>query len=445
MVIRKKQILFIGTLLCVVWVVVLFHMYHTQVALSVNDEQLDANQIVKRYNDVNINEKILFESELKVEKMLADSQRRKKILSDEIKNINNHPLQSLEQIKEIVEKNTLQTTPVLVTAFNRVTVNRCIKQLIDTRTSKDEFPIIVSQDGYHLETSNVIDSFKDQVLHIHHDPIDVTLPAKEKIFLGYYKLAAHYKWALNRVFSLYPQAQTVIIVEDDLDISPDFFQYFRSTRHLLFDDPSLFCISAWNDNGKSSQIDVNAASLLYRTDFFPGLGWMLTRKFWQELEPKWPKSFWDDWLRDVPQRKGRSCIRPEVSRTKTFGKKGVSNGQFFDKHLKFIELNKIFGNFSNTDYLLKQNYDNNFLNKVYSCNSVSSVRDITAKKTKGPVRIEYSTPQQFKSHAKLLGIMDDFKAGVPRTAYLGVVTCVKNGIRVYIAPDRTKWKGYDES
>ena len=69
MVIRKKQILFIGTLLCVVWVVVLFHMYHTQVALSVNDEQLDANQVVKRYNDVNINEKILFESELKVEKV----------------------------------------------------------------------------------------------------------------------------------------------------------------------------------------------------------------------------------------------------------------------------------------------------------------------------------------------------------------------------------------
>ena len=284
-----------------------------------------------------------------------------------------------------------------------------------------------------------------QVHHIHHSPVEITLPAKDKKFLGYYKLAGHYKWALNHIFSLYPQSESVIIVEDDLDISPDFFQYFQSTMHLLLEDPTLICISAWNDNGKSSQIDVNAASLLYRTDFFPGLGWMLTRKFWQELEPKWPKAFWDDWLRDESQRKGRSCIRPEVSRTSTFGKNGVSKGQFYDKHLKFIELNKNVGNFGNTNYLLKQNYDNNFIDKVYSCSSVSSVTDITTITAQGPVRIEYSTSQQFKHHAKLLGIMADFKAGVPRTGYLGVVTCIKNGIRIYVAPDRTKWKGYNAS
>ena len=31
--------------------------------------------------------------------------------------------------------------------------------------------------------------------------------------------------------------------------------------------------------------------LLYRTDFFGGLGWMMTRKLWvEELMAKWPKS-----------------------------------------------------------------------------------------------------------------------------------------------------------
>lgn len=85
------------------------------------------------------------------------------------------------------------------------------------------------------------------------------------------------------------------------------------------------CISAWNDNGKESLIDLNATSLLYRTDFFPGLGWMLSRDLWTtELGPKWPKSFWDDWIRNPEQRKGRACIRPEISRTRTFGKIGVS-------------------------------------------------------------------------------------------------------------------------
>lgn len=77
--------------------------------------------------------------------------------------------------------------------------------------------------------------------------------------------------------------------------------------------------------GKADLVDVkNGTGLLYRTDFFPGLGWMLTRELWDELGPKWPRSYWDDWVRAPEQRSGRACIRPEISRTRTFGKKGVS-------------------------------------------------------------------------------------------------------------------------
>lgn len=77
---------------------------------------------------------------------------------------------------------------------------------------------------------------------------------------------------------------------DDLDIAPDFFEYFLGTYPLLVSDNSLWCVSAWNDNGKAGLVDDNAADVLYRTDFFPGLGWMLTRQLWTELSPKWPKS-----------------------------------------------------------------------------------------------------------------------------------------------------------
>ena len=89
-------------------------------------------------------------------------------------------------------------------------------------------------------------------------------------------------------------------------------------------------------------------------------------------------SFWDDWIREPAQRRNRACIRPELSRTKTFGKKGVSklvfhfffqinflinlfflikqnSGLFFEKHLKFIKLNTEFVPFTkmNLSYLLK--------------------------------------------------------------------------------------------
>ena len=35
----------------------------------------------------------------------------------------------------------------------------------------------------------------------------------------------------------------------------------------------------------------------------------------------------------------RACIRPELSRTITFGDKGVSAGQFYRQHLQYIKLN----------------------------------------------------------------------------------------------------------
>lgn len=45
--------------------------------------------------------------------------------------------------------------------------------------------------------------------------------------------------------------------------------------------------------------------------------------------------------------------------------------------------------------------------------------------------------------ADKLHIMHDFKAGVPRTAYDGIVTCFINGIRIYLVPDRTKVSAYN--
>ena len=87
---------------------------------------------------------------------------------------------------------------------------------------------------------------------------------------------------------------------------------------------------------------------------------MMTKELWRdELSNKWAKSYWDDWMRLPEQRKGRSCIRPEISRTKTFGKIGVSNGLFYDKHLQYIVLNEKFVPFTVMDlsFLQKDNYD----------------------------------------------------------------------------------------
>lgn len=334
---------------------------------------------------------------------------------------------------------------ILVFSCNRVTVNRCIDGLLRFRPSKQQFPIIVSQDCMHAATADVIRAYGDQITFIQQpDQSDIPIPPKEKKFKGYFRIARHYGWALNQTFfSL--NYNSAIIVEDDLEVAPDFFEYFLGTHDLLLKDPSLWCVSAWNDNGKAALVDTSHPELLYRTDFFPGLGWMLTRPLWSELSMKWPKSYWDDWIRDPGQRKGRACIRPEVSRTRTFGKVGVSNGLFYEKHLKYIKLNDKPVQFTKMDlsYLHKDVYDVDFVKKVYDSPIISYEELKTGKISfDGDVRIQYHTKDMFKRTAKMLGLMDDFRSGVPRTAYRGIVTFMYNKRRVYLAPS-ANWKGYN--
>lgn len=336
--------------------------------------------------------------------------------------------------------------PVLVFACNRVSISNCLDNLIQYRPSAEQFPIIVSQDCGDEMTKKVILSYQEQLTLIEQpDTSDIYVPPKEKKFKGYYKISRHYGWALNTTFQ--KGYEYVIIVEDDLNVAPDFYEYFFGTYTLLKNDPSLWCISAWNDNGKIGLIDTEKPELLYRTDFFPGLGWMLTKELWSELSVKWPKSFWDDWIRHPEQRKNRVCIRPEISRTRTFGKVGVSNGLFFDKYLKHIKLSEDFVEFTkmNLSYLLKDNYDKTFIKNVYDCPMVTYEelrRNLIS--LEGPVRIQYSTKEQYKRTTKLLGLMDDFKSGVPRTGYHGIVSFYFNKRRVYLAPN-LNWKGYDLS
>uniref|UniRef100_A0A673KK61 Alpha-1,3-mannosyl-glycoprotein 2-beta-N-acetylglucosaminyltransferase n=1 Tax=Sinocyclocheilus rhinocerous TaxID=307959 RepID=A0A673KK61_9TELE len=313
--------------------------------------------------------------------------------------------------------------PILVIACNRVTVKRCLDKLIEHRPSAELYPIIVSQDCRHSETSDVIASYGSQLTHIKQ-------PDLSNI----------------SVFNTFSYS-SVVVVEDDLEVAPDVFEYFRALHPVLKSDPTLWCVSAWNDNGREGFVDPGKASLLYRTDFFPGLGWMFTKDLWAELEPKWPASFWDDWMRHPDQHRDRACIRPEISRTLTFGWKGVSSGQFYDKYLRFIKLNTEFVPFTKMDlsYLEKKKYDESFEKAVYGA-PVVTVEDLQSGKLSGsgPFRVQYSSPGSFKTLARNLGVMDDLKSGVPRAGYRGVVSFLLRGKRVYLAPP-VGWSQYDPS
>ena len=108
--------------------------------------------------------------------------------------------------------------PILVIACDRVTVRRSLDKLIQYRPSPELYPIIVSQDCGHAETARVIGSYGSQVTHISQpDRSDLPVRPEHRKFQGYYKIARHYRWALNQVFNTLGHS-TVVIVEDDLEV-----------------------------------------------------------------------------------------------------------------------------------------------------------------------------------------------------------------------------------
>ena len=171
-------------------------------------------------------------------------------------------------------------------------------------------PVVISQDGHDAAVATLIHEFQYSnptipILHYTHEP--ETHLRKSP----YQELAVHYGWALQKVFSELPSAQRVIVLEEDLHLSPDFFPYFQRMAPLLDSDQTLMAVSAFNDNGIEGQ--VRDASRVLRSDFFPGLGWCMTKRLWvEELANKWPDGYWDDWLREPAQRQGRHVLRPEV-------------------------------------------------------------------------------------------------------------------------------------
>ena len=181
-------------------------------------------------------------------------------------------------------------------------------------------PIIISQDGTTKEVVDVVSQYKRKfaernvpVVHIQHE----TPQLRRGVLNPYQALAVHYGWALQKVFKGKarhspdaPIPQRVVILEEDLHIAPDFFDYFAHTAPLLEDESQhLLAVSAFNDNG----VNVLDSKRILRSDFFPGLGWMMSRLLWDtELCSKWPDGYWDDWLRDPAQRQGRHILRPEV-------------------------------------------------------------------------------------------------------------------------------------
>jgi len=219
------------------------------------------------------------------------------------------------------------------------------------------FTVIISQDGSHAgveQLAQATASKHPNVRHVHNSMRQDHRAKKEQAAVHY--IADHYKFVLTHVFE-HERYTHAILVEEDMVVSRDFLQLFINTAPLLDQDPTLMCVSSWNDNGYK-HLDLDPTRL-FRTGFFPGLGWMLKKELWLEVKATWPASHWDHWMRCDSQSKGRDCIAPEVSRTHNIGVEGATvNSRAFQERLQNVAFaNGAPADFGDLAYLLKPAYE----------------------------------------------------------------------------------------
>lgn len=208
--------------------------------------------------------------------------------------------------------------PVLLLTCNRPSLLRQTIQSLLTVQDIHKQQILIIQDGSMAEIASIAAEFG---LSLVQNKAGLRLRGGAGSD-GASRIAQHYKFALTTGFDRFPKAQAVAIVEDDLLFAPDFLSYLSQAGSLLAADPSLFVVSAWSDNGFKGLVSDPTA--IRRTEFFPGLGWLLPRSLYKgQLEGAWPTEHWDHWLRSPAVHQGRECLFPQVPRTYHNGVKGT--------------------------------------------------------------------------------------------------------------------------
>eukprot|EP00472_Partenskyella_glossopodia_P013304 CAMPEP_0197531380 /NCGR_PEP_ID=MMETSP1318-20131121/35375_1 /TAXON_ID=552666 /ORGANISM="Partenskyella glossopodia, Strain RCC365" /LENGTH=502 /DNA_ID=CAMNT_0043087573 /DNA_START=30 /DNA_END=1535 /DNA_ORIENTATION=+ len=292
------------------------------------------------------------------------------------------------------------------------------------------FPVFVSQFGDDQKTSEMIQAHlmnkEGSRLNIFHlqFPIQDTDTGQPRKSNTLKTESGHVNWVLSTLFDKYGYSK-VILMDEYLDIAFDFFDYFQATASLLDSDPSIMCVSAWNENGQADYAKDSGA--LLRTDIFPDFASMIDTDFWREIKSGWPATDWKQWLRNREGGKGSSCVIPEVCRVSARKKPIMSKSdeQFYEQYLSRIKLNKNTVSFDKMDlgFLKASNYNAYIAGLIADSTEVGSATLLKEYRGKpGDLKLAYKDTSEYLSIARTLSLTNTLKAGRPTSSYYGVVT-----------------------
>uniref|UniRef100_A0A672NGQ1 Protein O-linked-mannose beta-1,2-N-acetylglucosaminyltransferase n=1 Tax=Sinocyclocheilus grahami TaxID=75366 RepID=A0A672NGQ1_SINGR len=206
--------------------------------------------------------------------------------------------------------NNVYNVPVAVIAGNRPNyLYRMLRSLLSSHGVNPQI-ITVFIDGYYEEPMDVVDLFG--LKGVQHTPTSIKNA----------RVSQHYKASLTATFNLHPDADFAIVLEEDLDISIDFFIGYGYNILLHKYSDRLYKI---NSECIHTHTHTHTHTHIYIYIYMCVCLWD-----------------WDMWMRMPEQRNGRECVIPDVSRSYHFGIIGLNmNGYFHEVYFKKHKFNTI--------------------------------------------------------------------------------------------------------
>lgn len=185
---------------------------------------------------------------------------------------------------------------------------------------------------------------------------------------------AHMIMALEKAWQFFTSAEYLIVLEENVIPSPDILSFFAQCFPVLKLDETLIGVTAWNENGydgASSRHD-----LVYRTESFPGLGFMLKKLFYNEsmngrLTECCASRSWNGWLQG--KLGDKEMLVPDVSRAfrKSLPGSEITEELFGRRRMTSLEdVAKI----SDVSRLTKSGYEDE-LNKLIESSTALDTKD----------------------------------------------------------------------
>ncbi|XP_066959367.1 protein O-linked-mannose beta-1,2-N-acetylglucosaminyltransferase 1-like [Macrobrachium rosenbergii] len=208
-----------------------------------------------------------------------------------------------------------ETIPcVIVTSKHPYNIYRLLLQLMKIKGTQ-QTPFIVHIEGDVPATEELIKLFNLSLSKRE------TLQPTSDLSVATSAIANVTYHAISETFARFPEANKIIILEDDLILSPDFLWYFQQTSSILDDDPTVLAVSAHHSQSFPGR-GLDPTRVL-RGRAPPQWGWMASRKILQKWMPSSWGGDWDYWLMEKQKTDGMEIVFPELSRSLHAGSAGT--------------------------------------------------------------------------------------------------------------------------